>query len=1171
MLYKYYTIFCIICQYLFDKTHINIYLIFSAVADDTDKSIIRFRFLRTELNGVKKDLSDVNTNLQADKSDGIEKATKAVGGLNLKLVSAKLAAAALNATLTLGASLLIQKGVEWFDKWINKEKYAEQEAEKLQKKREELNQQSVESIKTYNSESKELNSLVEQYSKLIASTDDMASIKGELSKLQNQIINKYGQEADGIDLVNHSLEENIRLLTEKQKQEDIQWLRDNRENINNAQDFFGNDIKLGTYFSPEMGDMDEVQKEIQTYQNLVNTYLKTKYKDIYKNISFDNTSGMFTVSKDIGFEEQIKAIDAIVDAYEHIANAKENAFDYIKAEETLQVLYKLQKQAKNYGTTLRQNNDITLKVDARTALEEDAETYEKYQNLLADVTKLSATLNDSTANVAERISAGQQLQDDIISLQEIANQYPAVANIIESNLSGIGLSYESVTNTIDNAKETWLKSLDETQKGTIANVDKITSAMKKLVSGEAIDSKSAWEIINLDDNKLLSNISIDANGDYIFDLEQIIKLKDEIIQKEIETRQESIKTAKENAKSAEKDIKSFEQAIYNLRPKLAAAYDSGDKKLIAQLEKEYNRLKNRVEDSRTSLEAFNYTIRNESLYVAELKKRLGGLTDTTEILKAKIEQLKDKVESLEKEAEARLKAQEYVIDGIIDKYQKEADELEKQKEALNEQLETLEKQKDELDEIIGNYKTVSDFVSNTIEKQIDEIEGSKSKIEEYYDSLIEKLKEENEERQDAIDKEEKLAALANAQNNKVRYYDAERGWTYGVDQDALKKAQNDLDKTLNDEQIKDLEKQKKEEIAPLEEQIKALKEWSKEWGDATNFVAEAENELLAEEILGSDWREEIKSKDIATLDAFKTRYKNYNESLKNIVNTEMKSLKDSIKAKEDEIAAKKKQIQAWQEYKSEVQSAANDIKNGLEGYVSYLDTVKLSESSTNEERLRNLEIFKTEYGKIINQIASYNNTIDESEKKADKLSESFAKVAGAAQSVSAVGDYAGDMMDSIFSKFNTSGSSLGSSLGNSIGNSLGGLLGGSTSILDLNKPIEDLVMAIIKIFQNSIFNKIPHYAEGGVNTTTGFAWMDGTKANPELILNSADISRLYNWIHNMPNSVKSINNNSSTGGVMFSIGHMDINGVQNPTEFAREFERQINRYWSTKLTESKVY
>lgn len=57
----------------------------------------------------------------------------------------------------------------------------------------------------------------------------------------------------------------------------------------------------------------------------------------------------------------------------------------------------------------------------------------------------------------------------------------------------------------------------------------------------------------------------------------------------------------------------------------------------------------------------------------------------------------------------------------------------------------------------------------------------------------------------------------------------------------------------------------------------------------------------------------------------------------------------------------------------------------------------------------------------------------------------------------------------------------------------------------------------------------------------------------------------------MPNSVKSINNNSNTGGVMFSIGHIDINGVQNPTEFAREFERQINRYWSTKLTESKVY
>ena len=39
----------------------------------------------------------------------------------------------------------------------------------------------------------------------------------------------------------------------------------------------------------------------------------------------------------------------------------------------------------------------------------------------------------------------------------------------------------------------------------------------------------------------------------------------------------------------------------------------------------------------------------------------------------------------------------------------------------------------------------------------------------------------------------------------------------------------------------------------------------------------------------------------------------------------------------------------------------------------------------------------------------------------------------------------------------------------------------------------------------------------------------------------------------------------------FNISNIEINGVQNPVEFAEAFKSQINRYWQTKLTENKVY
>lgn len=1042
---------------------------------------------------------------------GLQKIGAALDSIKAKAIGAKVAAAALNAALAMGVSWAVGSLSTAVSNWLNRNKIAAEEAEELKRKQIELREQTLANAEAYEENEKALASLVAQYAKLLNSVDDVNSIRDELSKLQDDIIEKYGDEADGIDLVNKGLRENIDLLTKLQEKENSRWLVENSSGVKDAERFFKNTetgLHRGAKFNKAIYNTSELaQQEAHIYVSTIEDYLKEHYPDVLGNITKLGDFG-FGVADSASYKEQIAAVDALVEAYDYAFEARDN-FIYYNTDAMRKAMYDWQEKFHKFGDVL----DEAAKRQGDSEIFEDfkknTEVYNQYLDLLDKAYKYNEVLNDENETIADRTQAGFDLEETISSLKDIANQYPVTADIIKEQLSELGISFNGASTTIENTKETWLKSLDEAQKGILSNVDKITSAMAKLTSGEAIDSKAAWDIINLDDNKLLSNISIDANGDYIFDLEQIVKLKDEILQKEIETREESIKTAKQNAKTAEENIKVAESQIYALRPRMAAAYDSGDKEFIAELEAEYESLKRTVESNRSSLEAYNYTIRNESLYVTELKKRRGDLTNTVDMLKAKVEQLKKAVSNLEKEAEARLKAQEHVIDGIIDKFQKEADELEKQKEVLDEQLETLEKQKDELDEIIGNYKTVSDFVSNTIENQIDDIEDSKSKIEEYYDSLIEKLKEENEERQDAIDKEEKLAALANAQNNKVRYYDAERGWTYGVDQDALKKAQNDLDKTLNDEQIKDFEKQKKEEIAPLEEQIKALKEWSKEWGDATNFVTEAENELLAEEILGSDWREKIKSKDIATLDAFKARYKNYNESLKNIVNTEMKSLKDSIKAKEDEIAVKKKQIQAWQDYKSEVQSAANDIKNGLEGYVSYLDTVKLTEASTNQERLNNLNSFTTAYSGLIQTITSYNTQIDETNTKLNSLGTTLGATAGVAQeSLKQVSDtvsnYASklgevdDMMDSLFPETN-----------NSSGGFLGGISGIGNSMSTLNKPIEDLIKEIIKIFQKSIFDKIPHYAEGGVNTTTGFAWMDGTKANPELILNSADISRLY--------------------------------------------------------------
>ena len=103
-----------------------------------------------------------------------------------------------------------------------------------------------------------------------------------------------------------------------------------------------------------------------------------------------------------------------------------------------------------------------------------------------------------------------------------------------------------------------------------------------------------------------------------------------------------------------------------------------------------------------------------------------------------------------------------------------------------------------------------------------------------------------------------------------------------------------------------------------------------------------------------------------------------------------------------------------------------------------------------------------------------------------------------------------------------------------------------------------------------------HYASGGVNTTTGLAWLDGTKSRPEIILNNADATKLYNMLHSMPMSAVQMHTtpfvNTKSGGVnqsstiQISGNTINLPNVQNPQQFAREMER----YLQNTLTESQI-
>lgn len=1039
--------------------------------------------------------------------------------------------------------------------WYNKDV---REAEEAARKQEELNKAWSESAEIYKKDSDELNILTAEYVKLSTETGDIANAKDGLLNIQKQLVDKYGDEAKGLNLVNGSIEEQIEALIKLREEKNRQYIAENQESIDNAYKWFGIDADSADKLSSEThsaikfdiskitsGQYDQAKAEADEYFNKIQAYIENKYPELVNNIDFsrNGTSSIDTVlaatiKKGLTSTQIKESVDALTDAYTHILGGQ--TLQFFNTDSIVSAMQDWADKAQSVYAVLKKIEDINKEDAGLESLIGSEEDYQKFIDLQKESVKLSQQLADSNVNVADRTQAGFDLRKVESELKELAIKYPEVADLINAELDSISVSFGDTSTNIELATEAWTESLEAAQKGVIANVDKIKSAMEKLYAGEGIDQKTAWEIINLDPDRLLSNIRVDESGKYRFDLQEIIRLKDEIISKEIEERKQSVAATKVNRDSLEKTIA--------VQKRLLKGLDSSSG--------EYQSLKTQIEQNESTMSAYNYTIRNETLLIEYLNKATGSLTNTEAMLNAQIKALKAEIDSLTSEMDARLKAQEHVIDGIIDKFEDELDVLEKRKTALDEQLETLEKQRDAIQETVENYKTVSSYVQDVIQEEIDAIEKERRAVEDAYDARIEKLRAENEEREDALEYEQKLANLNDAKNNKVLSYSSARGWTYETDKEKLKQAENDLASFENEQQIKSLEKERDEALKGFDDRITEKENYAEEWQEVVDGIVEAEQEELAQRILGSEWRDRIAKMDISTLKKFKTEFNNYNTQLKGSINTEIQNLKDSISAIDDDIQKKQDQVTAWNNYKTQLQKAVSDIKGSLEEYNKYLGTVNLSESSNAQDREANLNTF----------ISSYSNlatTLNSKQKEYEAATKALNKLADAGERVMKLNLGAALGLGAGSSPLSNAGKAGSSAL-------VAAGAFGSTSISDL---IEKLMTSMSEVFKN-IFHVLG-FSKGGAADYTGLAMIHGSKTHSETVFTSAQSKKLLNLVDALPDftnfklnapkvATKSTTNN--IGGSSINIGQMTV-VADNP----QQFEQQMNRYIQTKLTQSKVY
>lgn len=306
-----------------------------------------------------------------------------------------------------------------------------------------------------------------------------------------------------------------------------------------------------------------------------------------------------------------------------------------------------------------------------------------------------------------------------------------------------------------------------------------------------------------------------------------------------------------------------------------------------------------------------------SEYIRKLQEQWWGLQDTINDLYDDIEQRQrdafDKgIEDFEDYIEERNRLGDWGADNEIAAYQRvlnwmdlqynqglvdyeyywerRAEIAEDRQEAIEDAYEKAEEawkdlmqqQIDDLEEQQGIYETLFNLVADKAQDEIDALEEQKTAIEDRYQAQIDALQQTNDELDDQIEKEEALDAIARARQSQVMVYKDGR-FQYVNDIDQVSEAQANLEKIqrqqILEEELKNLEDLRDQEIASIDKQIEYWEKYKEEWASVVDDYQEQQDKLLVEQELGISLEGENWEKRLGNLQGYVDKYTDIMESL----------------------------------------------------------------------------------------------------------------------------------------------------------------------------------------------------------------------------------------------------------------------------------------------------
>lgn len=962
----------------------------------------------------------------------------------------------------------------------------------------------------------DIENIAQSYSKIATTVGDVNERKSQLLELQNQLSDKFKDEADGIDLVNGKYSDQIKKMKELAEEQRRQYEIENADKIARARrlanlNVEAPDVTYSTYDiyneNPRYHRAGDREGELALFTlEDIDAQAIQLTKDI---------DGAYEAYSNFGNLKGIYLSGTLEDARNQLAQIIDN---YSKLRDVdSETLNKLTQRYKELNDALNEIKEVTPYIenlqykgffggmfdgfaDAVNQAVSDVAMQPFYDKLDEAQDKLKQLANPSNLTIAEYDTLYRDVQKLEGELYKMAgdseDSKKAVADLFNAFKQGTSENGDSLEKFVEQFNTT----LEESFKQVAETVTGVQDAMSKLAEGKGLSHSDAWKLLKEDTDGYLQSIKL-VNGEYFFSQEELIKFKDAKIKASMEdlkaSNEQYVQERKNQLALLETQKEALKLALENLNIKAAqgsatrAELDAVAKARIA------------IAETEDSIKRYEDLWKRNNLLIEELNQNLG---ETRTLSLATETELNNAVKALENEVKA--------VDDTIDSLNDRKELIEKEKSALQEELELLNEQKETIEETLKNYDAVASAVSeyvkeqiDGIQSQIDALEEERKAIEDYYNNQIDALKEQNEERDDAIKKEKALANLANAQNQKRRVYSSARGWTYEASKEDVVQAQNALAEIESEEQIKKLEKERDSRLGGFDDrkkeyetQIKAFEEYSEKYTSIASDIQKAENALLADQILGSNWREEIEQKDERLLTKYRFEYQQFNSQLKSLVNNEISTLQASIEAKDKEIKMIDNEIKAYNNYKDTVQTKLGEAKTELENY-------------------------KNNVADYCSQISdSFYHMQDEIWNNHNKIIGWFGAVAAAARS----------MRDEIGS----------------------GAVGGAMMGLHL-----------------------AGFANGGVVDSTGLAMLHGTKQKGEVIFNAADSKKLYDLVHGTPSLIANIAkqagqiagfnstkvSNTNANSINVNIGQVVAN---NPQELTRNLDTHLDSYFRRKLTQS---